>query len=259
MAVAASANVSDLLLEVEDLAYAYGERHAVDGASFTIRRGEIFGLLGPNGAGKTTTISCIAGLKRRFTGALRFGGAPFQPADRGEDRARLGSVPQELALYGDLTARENLDFFGRMSGLDGAGLAAAVERGLALAGLADRADDRVESFSGGMKRRLNLAAGDLHEPELLLLDEPTAGVDPQSRNHLYDSLEELRRGGRTLLYTTHYMEEAQRLCDRLAILDAGKVIAQGTSAEIAAAAGLPGGDLEQVFLRLTGRKLRDEP
>jgi ABC-2 type transport system ATP-binding protein len=246
------------LLEVEGLAYSYGERRAVDGASFSIRRSEIFGLLGPNGAGKTTTISCIAGLKRRYEGALRFAGAPFVPSDRGEDRARLGSVPQELALYDGLTARENLAFFAQMCGLEGPAAAAAVGRGLELSGLADRADDKVASFSGGMKRRLNLAAGDLHEPDLLLLDEPTAGVDPQSRNHLYESLEQLRKDGRTLLYTTHYMEEAERLCDRLAILDGGRVIAEGTSAEIATSAGLPGADLEQVFLKLTGRRLRDE-
>jgi ABC-2 type transport system ATP-binding protein len=255
----ARASPGSPLLEVEDLVYAYGDRLAVDGASLSIRRGEIFGLLGPNGAGKTTTLSCIAGLRRRFRGKLRFDGRPFAPAQRGADRARLGSVPQEIALYGELTARENLDFFARMSGLQGAALHAAVERGLELAGLADRAGDKVDSFSGGMKRRLNLAAGDLHGPELLLLDEPTAGVDPQSRNHLYEVLEELKRAGRTLLYTTHYMEEAERLCDRLAILDAGRVIAQGTSAEIAAGAGLPGADLEKVFLKLTGRKLRDEP
>jgi ABC-2 type transport system ATP-binding protein len=145
-----------------------------------------------------------------------------------------------------------------MSGLEGARLAEAVARGLELAGLADRAGDRVASFSGGMKRRLNLAAGALHAPDLLLLDEPTAGVDPQSRLHLFETLERLRGAGRTLLYTTHYMEEAERLCDRLAILDAGRVIALGTREEIAAGAGLPGADLEQVFLRLTGRRLRDE-
>ena len=246
------------LLEVEALAYSYGERRAVDGATFSIRRGEIFGLLGPNGAGKTTTISCLAGLKRRFNGALRFDGAPFQPAQRCSDRARLGSVPQELALYGELTARENLAFFGQMSGLRGDALSGAVERGLELAGLVERGDERVDSFSGGMKRRLNLAAGDLHQPELLLLDEPTAGVDPQSRNHLFETLEAFKRAGRTLLYTTHYMEEAQRLCDRLAILDAGRVVAQGTGEEIALAAGLQGADLEAVFLKLTGRRLRDE-
>ena len=247
------------LLAVEELVCSYGARRAVDGASFGIRRGEIFGLLGPNGAGKTTTLCCLAGLRRGFEGRITIDGRPFAPARSGSDRARLGSVPQELALYAELTARENLRFFGRMSGLDGAVLDAAVARGLALAGLADRADDRVESFSGGMKRRLNLAAGDLHEPDLLLLDEPTAGVDPQSRNHVFEALEGLRRDGRTLLYTTHYMEEAERLCDRLAILDAGRIVAQGTREEIAQGAGMPGADLEQVFLRLTGRRLRDEP
>ncbi|MBL8840219.1 MAG: ABC transporter ATP-binding protein [Planctomycetes bacterium] len=245
------------MLEIESLRYRYGQRLAVDGATFAIARGELFGLLGPNGAGKSTTLRCIAGLIEPDAGSMRFAGAPFTPATSGADRARIGAVPQEIALYGELTARENLDFFGELHGLSGAPLAAAIDAGLALAGLADRANDRVKSFSGGMKRRLNLAVGNLHAPELLLLDEPTAGVDPQSRNHLFESLLALRAAGRTLLYTTHYMEEAQRLCDRIAIIDAGKLLAIGTASELAAQAGLPGADLEAVFLRLTGRSLRD--
>jgi len=245
------------LLAVDALEFRYGERVAVAGATFSIRRGECFGLLGPNGAGKSTTIRCIAGLAPPHGGALRFSGGPFFPFERGDDRRRAGTVPQELALYGELTARENLAFFGRMSGLAGAPLRDAIARGLALAGLADRADDRVKSFSGGMKRRLNLAAGDLHDPELLLLDEPTAGVDPQSRNHLFESLGALKAAGKTLLYTTHYMEEAQRLCERVAIMDDGRVLAVGKPAELATAAGLPGADLEALFLHLTGKRLRD--
>ncbi len=245
------------LLAVDALHYAYGERIAVESATFSIREGEIFGLLGPNGAGKSTTIRCIAGLQLAPRGAMHLRGQPFAPASTPSDRASIGNVPQELALYDELTARENLDFFGELQGLDAPARARASERGLALAGLVDRADDRVTTFSGGMKRRLNLVIGDLHAPALLLLDEPTVGVDPQSRNHLFESLETLRREGRTILYTTHYMEEAQRLCDRVAILDAGRILACGTPAELAQGAGTPGADLETVFLKLTGRRLRD--
>jgi len=245
------------LLRVQGLSYSYGERLAVRDATFSIREGEIFGFLGPNGAGKTTTIACIAGLLARWQGEILFHGVPFRPASSPKDRLRLGLVPQDLALYQDLTARENLEFFGRLAGLSGPGLAQAVDRALALAGLEDRAGDRVARFSGGMKRRLNLAAGDLHRPELLLLDEPTAGVDPQSRNHLFETLHEIRGAGRTLLYTTHYMEEAERLCDRVGILNDGVLIGIGTPAELAAEAGIPSRDLEEVFLKMTGRSLRD--
>ncbi|HEX9794344.1 MAG TPA: ABC transporter ATP-binding protein [Planctomycetota bacterium] len=246
-----------MLLEVKELRYSYGDRLAVAGASFELERGEIFGLLGPNGAGKTTTLSCVAGGLADWQGEMRFDGRPFAPARMPEDRARLGVVPQELALYPELTARENLQFFGRLSGLEAAELAAACDRGLALAGLDDRADDRVSRYSGGMKRRLNLVLGDLHAPELLLLDEPTVGVDPQSRNHIFEALEALRESGRTLLYTTHYMEEAQRLCDRVAIIHEGRVVGAGTPKELAAQAGVPDANLEEVFLRITGHQLRD--
>jgi ABC-2 type transport system ATP-binding protein len=246
------------LLEVKDLAFSYGDRPAVRGASFSIRKGEIFGFLGPNGAGKTTTLACIAGLRLPSQGSLAFLGEPFEPAFSPRDRARLGLVPQEIALYDELTGRENLEFFGQLAGLRGGGLDRAVGEALELAGLVERGGDRVSSYSGGMKRRLNLAAGDLHRPELLMLDEPTVGVDPQSRNHVFESLRALTSRGRTLLYTTHYMEEAQRLCDRVAILDQGRVLGVGTAAELAASAGIPGADLEQVFLKVTGRRLRDE-
>ncbi|HEX5051220.1 MAG TPA: ABC transporter ATP-binding protein [Planctomycetota bacterium] len=246
------------LLVVEDLSYHYGARAAVRSASLGCRRGEILGVLGPNGAGKTTLLSCIAGLLGGFRGALRFDGRPFVPSRDAAARAHLGLVPQELALYDDLTARENLRFFARMQGVPAAQVDAAIDRALALAGLQDRADDRVATYSGGMKRRLNLAIGDLHEPELLLLDEPTTGVDPQSRNHLFECLLALRTQGRTLLYTSHYMEEVQRLCDRIVVLNEGVVVGAGTAAELATQAGLPGADLEQVFLAMTGRSLRDD-
>ncbi len=245
------------LLEVDALRFRYGERAAVDGASFAVNEAEIFGFLGPNGAGKTTTISCVCGLLDGWEGAMQFGGEAFAPARVAADRARIGLVPQELAIYEELTGRENLEFFGSLGGLGGAGLAAAVDRGLEITGLADRAKDRADTYSGGMKRRLNIAAGDLHQPALLILDEPTAGVDPQSRNHIFEALQALRADGRTLLYTTHYMEEAERLCDRIAILDQGRLIDLGTAEELAARAGTPSANLEEVFLHLTGHSLRD--
>ncbi len=246
------------LLVVEELRYAYGDRVAVKSASLTCRRGEILGLLGPNGAGKTTLLSCIAGLLPSFGGKLTFDGQPFWPADDAPSRSRLGLVPQELALYGDMTGAENLQFFARMQGVESAQVAGAVQRGLELAGLVDRASDRVSAYSGGMKRRLNLAVGDLHSPELLLLDEPTTGVDPQSRNHLFECLHALRDRGRTIIYTSHYREEVQRLCDRIVVVNEGVVIGIGTTAELAEQAGKPGANLEEAFLAMTGRSLRDE-
>ena len=245
------------LLAVENLAYSYGARRALDGLSFAVQRGECFGFLGPNGAGKPTAPSCIIGLLEGWTGALRFDGEERRPGRDAALRARIGFVPQDLALYEELSARENLEFFGRIAGLVGGELAVAVDRALDIAGLRERAKDRVEAFSGGMKRRLNLAAGELHRPELLLLDEPTAGVDPQSRNHLFEALQALRAEGRTLIYTTHYMEEAERLCERVLILNDGRAAACGTQEELAHAAGVPGANLERVFLELTGRSLRD--
>jgi ABC-2 type transport system ATP-binding protein len=251
-------STGNLLLDVRSLRYAYRQRLAVQEATFAILEGENFGFIGPNGAGKTTTISCISGLLSGWGGEMLFRGQPFAPAQSLEDRRKLGVVPQNLALYENLSAWENLEFFGGLNGLRGARLRGAVNDALQLAGLVDRAKDRVREYSGGMKRRLNLAVGVIHRPDLLLLDEPTVGVDAQSRNQIFEALFELRRAGRTLLYTTHYMEEAQRLCDRVAIMNDGRVIALGTPQELATAAGLPAGNLEEVFLKLTGRSLRDE-
>jgi ABC-2 type transport system ATP-binding protein len=251
-------STGNLLLEVRSLRYCYKQRPAVQDATFAIREDENFGFIGPNGAGKTTTISCISGLLAGWEGEMCFRGQPFVPAKVQEDRRKLGVVPQNLAIYENLSAQENLEFFGRLNGYRGAGLRGAVNDALQLAGLTERADDRVREYSGGMKRRLNLAVGVIHHPELLLLDEPTVGVDAQSRNQIFEALLELRRAGHTLLYTTHYMEEAQRLCDRVAIMNDGRVIALGTPQELAAAADLPGGNLEEVFLKLTGRSLRDK-
>jgi len=212
----------DLLIQVEALRKSFGSLAAVDGISFAIARNETFGLLGPNGAGKTTTLHLLAGLLKPDTGSIALSGA------RGDLRTSLGLAPQSLSLYPDLTGEENLSFFGRLYGLSGGRLKERVGAVLALAGLEERKADRVEIYSGGMQRRLNLACALVHDPPLLLLDEPTAGVDPQSRNHLFESLEALRQQGKTLVYTTHYMEEAQRLCDRVAIMDHGRILALDT-------------------------------
>lgn len=245
------------LLDIRMLSYRFRSRVAVDGISFSIQPGEFFGLLGPNGAGKSTTISCIAGLMSRFRGAMFFRGEPFSPASRAIDRQRIGIVPQDLAVYDNLSGRENLQTFGGLFGLTGKKLHSAVDRQLEIAGLIDRARDLVKTYSGGMKRRLNLACGLIHQPELVLLDEPTVGVDPQSRSHLFDSLQKIQSEGTTILYTTHYMEEAERLCNRIGIMHNGKIIACGTSDELAASSGLTDSNLEQVFLKLTGRSLQD--
>ncbi len=246
------------LLSVQDLSYRYGKRQAVESACFNVFRGECFGLLGPNGAGKTTTISCLVGLLSNWTGSMFFQGQVFRPATSMTDRGRLGFVPQELAIYPNLTAEENLAFFGKLSGVAGKPLKEAVQRNLQLAGLLDRRSDLVRTFSGGMQRRLNLAAGLMHSPSLLLLDEPTVGVDPQSRNHLFDTLLRLKSEGMSLIYTTHYMEEAERLCDRIAIMNEGAIVAVGSAAELACGIEQPEADLEQVFLHHTGRSLRDQ-
>lgn len=248
---------SQNLLSVTSLTYRYGDRLAVDDVSFTIRPGEVLGLLGPNGAGKTTTISCLSGLLSDYIGEMSFAGGSFQPAQRASDRLRLGVVPQDLAIYENLSARQNLRLFAKLLGLDSAAAATAVDEQLTLAGLADRADERVTRFSGGMKRRLNLAIGLLHRPPLIVLDEPTVGVDPQSRAHLFESLTALRDGGTSILYTTHYMDEAQRMCDRIAIMCDGRIAAVGTQSELATSTGRADASLEDVFLHLTGRSLRD--
>ena len=242
-------------LEARNLRKAFGDLVAVDGVSFTLERGQLLGLLGPNGAGKTTTVSMLAGLAAPGGGEVLVDGHPLA-GDADPAKRKIGLVPQDLALYDELSARDNLRFFGALYGLGGAALERAMTAALELVGLADRARDRVRAYSGGMKRRLNLAAGLLHDPDILLLDEPTVGVDPQSRHAIFDNLEVLKRRGKALLYTTHYMEEAERLSDRIVVVDHGKVIAADTLAGLHATH--PGaGNLESVFLALTGRSLRD--
>ncbi len=212
------------MLEVKGLHKRYGDLIAVDEVSFTARPGEMVGLLGPNGAGKTTTVSMIAGLLRPDRGEVRIEGGVVR-SETDAVKRRLGLVPQDVALHDELSARENLALFGALYDLRGKALQTAIDAALDIAGLTERAKDRTGTFSGGMKRRLNLAAALLHGPAILLLDEPTVGVDPQSRNAIFSNLEELKRQGKTLVYTTHYMEEAERLCDRIIIIDHGKVIA----------------------------------
>ncbi len=247
------------MLTINHLRKTFGPLVAVDDVSFAVERGRLVGLLGPNGAGKTTTVSMVAGLLTPEKGEVLVGGAALR-GDTDPKKRKIGLVPQDLALYDELSARANLQFFGALYNLSGAALGKAIAAALELVGLADRERDLVKTFSGGMKRRLNLAAGLLHDPDILLLDEPTVGVDPQSRNAIFDNLEELKRRGKALLYTTHYMEEVERLADRIVVIDHGKVIANDTLAGLQSRApGAPGErvTLESVFLTLTGRSLRD--
>ena len=210
------------MIKAENLKKRYGDVVAVDDVSFAVEKGETFGLLGPNGAGKTTTIQLLCGLLKPDGGTVSLDGKTDPSLV--EVRSSLGVVPQALAIYQELSARQNLRFFGRMYGLSGGRLNERIEDCLEIAGLKKRGNDRASKYSGGMKRRLNMVCSFLHEPPLLLLDEPTVGVDPQSRNLIFDTIEVMKNQGRTIIYTTHYMEEAQRLCDRVAILDHGKIL-----------------------------------
>jgi ABC-2 type transport system ATP-binding protein len=223
---------------------------ALDGITLELHRGECLGLLGPNGAGKSTLIRSIVGRVIPDAGTISVFGAR---ADSTSARAALGWVPQELALYPRLTCRENLQSFGRYHGLGGPALERAVAQCLGWATLTDRAGELVKNFSGGMKRRLNMAAGLIHHPKLALMDEPTVGVDPQSRNHIFEMIETLRGEGMSIVYTTHYMEEAERLCDRIAIVDHGKIIALGTSSDLVRSAF---GSRSEVLARFAGAQER---
>jgi ABC-2 type transport system ATP-binding protein len=233
------------MIEVEQLRKQYGDLIAVEDVSFHVRSGEIFGLLGPNGAGKTTTIGCISSLLAPTSGRVRVDGHDVVH-DGIAARRSLGVVPQDIALYEDLSAKENLAYWGGAQGLRGSKLHERMNAVLELTGLSDRAKEPVKRFSGGMKRRLNFACGIVHRPKVLLLDEPTVGVDPQSRVRLMELVREQVGTGTCVLYTTHYMEEAESLCDRLGIIDHGRIIAQGTLQELRAMVG------ERDLLRLTG-------
>ncbi|NNE96592.1 MAG: ABC transporter ATP-binding protein, partial [Acidimicrobiales bacterium] len=216
-----SRGVSETVLQCRGLSKSFDDRKVVDNLGFSIAQGETYGLLGPNGAGKTTTISMMCGLLRRDAGTVTVMGNDLDAEPR-KVQASIGYVPQDLAIYPDLSAAENLMFFGRLQGLWGKALSNRTAHVLETVGLSDRAKDRAEDFSGGMKRRLNIGIGLLHEPQLLVLDEPTVGVDPQSRDSILASVEQLGATGIGVLYTTHYMEEAQRLCDRVGIIDHGE-------------------------------------
>jgi ABC-2 type transport system ATP-binding protein len=225
------------ILEVRDLVKTYGSLRAVDGISFSIEKGEVFGLLGPNGAGKSTTISMLTGLFPPDSGSIQIVGCDAV-AEIEKIKHMIGVVPQDLALYPALSARENLRFFGEMYGLTGPRLRERVDTVLSYVSMTERANDLVRTYSGGMKRRINLAVGLINNPQVLFLDEPTVGVDPQSRNHIFESVERLNREhGVSILYTTHYMEEAERLCQRIAIIDHGKIIALDTPRNLIAMLG----------------------
>jgi ABC-2 type transport system ATP-binding protein len=231
------------VLALTGLGKDYGTRTAVRALDLEVARGEILGLLGPNGAGKTTTILMACGVVTPTRGTVRIGGIALADNPRAA-KAKLGLVPQELALFEELSAQQNLRYFGALYGLRGAALAERSEWALGVVGLADRAREPVRQYSGGMKRRLNIAAGLLHRPELLVLDEPTVGVDPQSRNHIFETVRALHAGGMTVIYTSHYMEEVEAMCTRVAIMDAGEIRALGTVAELVAKHAGRGVELE---------------
>jgi ABC-2 type transport system ATP-binding protein len=233
------------VIRVDSLRKSFGSLTAVDGVSFDVQEGEIFGLLGPNGAGKTTTLSMVAGVLEPDGGRVSIGGRDIWQRPK-EVKRQLGVVPQEIACWEDLTARDNLVFWASLYDLGGARRREAVDRALERVGLSERAGDRVKTFSGGMKRRLNLAMGLVHEPRFLLLDEPTVGIDPQARLAILEVVREVARGGTTIVYTTHTMGEAETLCDRLAIVDHGRILTTGTLDELIKIAG------ETELVRLTG-------
>jgi ABC-2 type transport system ATP-binding protein len=237
--------MSNYAVEVMKLKKNFGELKAVRGVSFTVQAGEVLSLLGPNGAGKSTTISMLSGLLEPNEGDAAVMGYSIRREPL-QAKSHLGVVPQDIALYPDLSARENLVFWGKMYGLRGAPLKARVDEVLDVIGLADRQRDRVGTFSGGMKRRVNIGAALLHKPSVVIMDEPTVGIDPQSRRHILDNVKALNQEGMTVLYTTHYMEEAQELSDHIAIMDQGKIIAYGTHEELVKIVG----ELDRIDLKI---------
>jgi ABC-2 type transport system ATP-binding protein len=249
--------MAEEFVAVKDLQKSFKDFKAVDGVSFSIGKSEIFGLLGPNGAGKTTTIRMMSTVLPADGGDIIIGGHSVK-TNAAEVREIIGVCPQDLALYEDLSALDNMVFFGRMAGMTGPDAKVQALENLKLMGLQERAKGKVAKFSGGMKRRINLAIALMGKPQLLFLDEPTVGIDPQSRNNIFENIQALRQKGMTILYTTHYMEEADRICDRIAIMDGGKIVAMDTAHNLKAKLGDPEKvTLEDVFLKLTGRSLRD--
>jgi ABC-2 type transport system ATP-binding protein len=246
------------MLTVEHLAKSYGATKAVVDVSLEVARGEVVGLLGPNGAGKSTTVAMICGLVRPDAGRVAIDGDAIM-ADDSPVKRRIGLVPQDIALFEDYGARANLELFGALYGIDGALLKQRVDDALELVGLADRAKEKPASYSGGMKRRLNIAAALVHDPDLLILDEPTVGVDPQSRNAIFDNLEALAARGKAIIYTTHYMEEAERLADRIVIVDHGRVVAADTPAALVRSLGTSGAVTIEVGGQVDTAALLGEP
>jgi ABC-2 type transport system ATP-binding protein len=224
--------MTDEVLVARGLRKAYGDRVAVHEVGLELRPGEVLGLLGPNGAGKSTTVGMICGLTAPDTGTVTLSGGASLASDEAGYKRRIGLVPQDIALYEELPARMNVELFGALYGMAPDVLKRRADEVLAMVGLSDRAKDKPSTFSGGMKRRLNIACALVHDPEVILLDEPTAGVDPQSRNAIFDNLEALKAAGKALIYTTHYMEEAERLADRVVVIDHGRVVASGTQAQL---------------------------
>ncbi len=248
-------------VQVTDLVKTFGQHEAVKGVSLSIGEGEIFGLLGPNGAGKSTTINMMCGYLAATSGDTLVDGVSVRKESRKVKRM-LGVVPQEIALYKDLNALENLEFFGQIYGMSSKERKTRAAEVLQFVGLYDRRKETLKKFSGGMQRRINMAVAMLHQPRFLLMDEPTVGVDPQSRENIFETIEKLRDQGTTILYTTHYMEEAERLCNHIAIMDEGRVIAMGTLEQLLALrdqnreVARPHG-LQELFIQLTGKTLRD--
>ncbi len=250
--------MGDIILKTTDLTKKYNNHTVVDSLNIEIRKGEIFGLLGPNGAGKSTTMNMICSIVRPTVGSIELlGKNPWK--QKKEVIHKIGYVPQELAIHGNLKAWENVELFTSLYGIKGAKLRKAVDDSLEYVGLSEQKQEFVRNFSGGMKRRLNIACAIGHDPELLIFDEPTVGIDPQSRNFILDKIKESNKKGATVIYTSHYMEEVEAICTRIAIMDHGKIIACGTSEELKKLV-TDGGEsitLEEVFLTLTGKKLRD--
>ena len=249
--------MSDIVLKTSGLTKKYNNRTVVDGLSLEIKRGEIFGLLGPNGAGKSTTMNMICSIVRPTAGKVELFGKELN-SHKKEVISKLGYIPQELAIHGDLKAWENAELFISLYGIKGEKLKQAVNSSLEYVGLLDRRNDFAKTFSGGMKRRLNIACAIGHDPELLIFDEPTVGIDPQSRNFILEKIKESNSKGATVIYTSHYMEEVEAICTRIAIMDSGRVIASGTSSELKKMVSSKEDiTLEEVFLTMTGKKLRD--
>ena len=248
----------DIILKTKDLTKKYDNRVVVDNLNLEIQKGEIFGLLGPNGAGKSTTMNMICDIVKPTLGSVEFLGRDFRK-NRKELVKKLGYIPQDLAIHGNLKAWENVELFTSLYGIRGEELKNAINESLEYVGLSERKDDYAKSFSGGMKRRLNIACAIGHHPELLIFDEPTVGIDPQSRNFILNRIKESNRKGATIIYTSHYMEEVEAICTRIAIMDNGRIIACGTSEELKKLVtnDVDKISLEEVFLTLTGKKLRD--